>query len=35
MTARFDSFQRSVAVLGALMCTAVLMFASTPLVPVA
>jgi hypothetical protein len=35
MTARFDSFQRSVAVFGALLFTAVLVFASTPIVPVA
>ncbi len=35
MTARLDSFQRSVAVFGALMFTAVLLFASTPLVPIA
>jgi len=35
MTARFDSFQRSVAVFGALLCTAALMLASTPLLPVA
>jgi hypothetical protein len=35
MTARFDSLQRTVAVFGALMFTAALMFASTPIVPVA
>jgi hypothetical protein len=35
MTARFDSFQRTVAVFGALFCTAVLLVASTPFVPVA
>lgn len=35
MTARFASFDRTVAALGALFFTTVLLFASTPLVPVA
>ncbi len=35
MTARFDSFQRTVAVFGALMFTAVALLASTPFVPIA
>jgi len=35
MTARYDSFQRTVAVFGSLMFTAVLVMASVPHVPVA
>lgn len=35
MTARSNLLQRSVAVLGSLMFTAVLLLASTPIVPVA
>lgn len=35
MTARFSSFDRTVATFGALFCTTVLLFASTPLVPIA
>ena len=35
MTARFDSVQRTFAVLGSLMVTAALLFASTPIVPIA
>jgi hypothetical protein len=35
MTARFSSLNNTVAVFGALFFTAALLFASTPLVPVA
>jgi ABC-type sulfate transport system permease component len=35
MTARFDSFTRTVSVFGAVLFTAVCLFASTPLVPIA
>lgn len=35
MTAHLDSFQRTVAVFGSLMFTAVLVIASVPYVPVA
>ena len=35
MTARFDSLTRTVSVLGALMFTAVLFAAATPVLPIA
>lgn len=35
MTARFESFHRTAAVFGAVMFTVVLLFASTPIVPIA
>jgi len=35
MTARFDSFSRTIAVFGAVMFTAALVFASTPVLPIA
>ena len=35
MTARFNSLHQTVAVLGSLMVTAALLFASTPIVPIA
>jgi len=35
MTARFDSFQRTLAVFGSLMFTVALVVASVPYVPVA
>ena len=34
MTARFDSFARTVSVLGAVFFTAALVFVSTPLMPI-
>ena len=35
MTAKFDSFQRTVSVFGALMFTAMIVIASAPHIPVA
>jgi len=35
MTARFSSLNNTVAVLGAVLCTAALVFISTPLMPIA
>jgi hypothetical protein len=35
MTARFSAFNNSVAVFSAVFCTAVLVFVSTPLMPIA